>query len=161
MSGSDDLSKRLELARSQQRDSEKVELHRESVASVKRPLRWNELLHTVKHHTRMTGGIYQDLKLTLEAPPDQNSLFVQRLAFPCASVTMRFLNERLITLDFTYQSNDMAPQIKWEDSIGFTTDALGNVQYEHKGNPLLDVDAAAYVVLLPLIDPRFSPPQEN
>src|ERR1035437_9851700 len=57
-----------------------------------------------------------------------------------------------------YRKSDETETINWEEYIGFKVDELDRVQYEYKGEPLMDAVAAALIVLTPLIDPRFRPP---
>lgn len=143
------------------RHAEELQLHRERVATVKRPIMWRELLRNLEYHLRIHQAKYPDLKLSWHTDPDQNGLRAERMAFPCASVAARFADQRAIHLQFAYRRSDETETIKWEECIGFKVGELDRVQYEYKGEPLMDAVAAALIVLTPLIDPRFRPPESN
>jgi hypothetical protein len=140
------------------RHAGELQLHRERVASVKRPLMWRDLLVRIEQHLRMYQGLHQDLQLSWRTEPDRNEIRAERMAFPCATVIARFVDQRAIHLQFAYRRSDETETIKWEEYMGFKVDELDRVQYEHKGEPLMDAVAAALIVLTPLINPRFRPP---
>jgi hypothetical protein len=141
--------------------AEELQLHRERVASVKRPMMWRDLLTTLEHNLRMYQGLHQDLQLSWRTEPDRNGIRAERMAFPCATVIARFVDNRAIHLQFAYRRSDETETIKWEECIGFKVDDLDRVQYKYKGEPLMDAVAAALIVLTPLIDARFRPPESN
>jgi hypothetical protein len=119
---------------------------------------WRDLLVRIEQHLRMYQGLHQDLQLSWRTQPDRNGITAERMAFPCASVIVRFVDQRAIHLQFAYRKSDETETINWEEYIGFKVDELDRVQYEYKGEPLMDAVAAALIVLTPLIDPRFRPP---
>lgn len=138
-----------------------LQLHREKVAHVKRPAMWRELLKCVRSQVNvqqaLCGG-HPPIKVLVD--PGDQAFFIRKSDFPHVTVRCQFLDERIIELRFSYRLTDNADTAEWEDRLDFVVDELDRVQFQHKGEALIDANEACIIVLRPILDSRFRPPIE-
>lgn len=141
------------------RRKEILQLHREEVGSTKRPAMWRELLDFVDQQLCLYKPMHLGVELSWNRTPNGTGFEIRRTSFPCLIVYMELLNGRAIEVAFRYRRSDEADVIEWRERIGFRVDELDRVQFEHKGEPLIDVSEAARVILVPVVKSTFKPGQ--
>lgn len=141
--------------------NEEIWLLRERIASVKRPILWQELITRVGQHIATYRESFPtesrlDMRLM---KPNEAAFTVKRSNFPCVKLHAEFLEHRMIELVFEYRRSDSAPTLTWAEHIDFTVDDLQQIQFMYQGEALADTDEAARIVLAPILKPGFAPPE--
>ena len=139
--------------------AELLQLHRERVGQVKRPVMWRELVSCVKTQINMQRAMFAGTEIEIQCEPGGQAFTIRKSNFPCVTVNCQFSDERMIQIYFSYRPTDSAETLRWEDHIDFHVDELDRVQFEHKGQRLIDASEACLIVLLPIRDPLFRPPE--
>ena len=126
-----------------------------------RPAMWREMLKCVRAQINTYIGLFPaGPEVHLEIDSGESGFFIRRPEFPHVTVRADFREERVIELCFAYRRSDNADTVRWEDRITFRpADELDRTQFEHKGDALIDATEASKVVLRPIMDPAFRPPE--
>jgi len=114
----------------------------------------------VTGHSLYTTPEFGLTSLTLNADIDCESgrICIRKLAFPRVTVLVIMPERCLIEIKFTYQRSDLADTLAWCDYLNFKVDENDNIRMLHQGNQIT-VDDAALLVMLPLKQPDFKPPE--
>jgi hypothetical protein len=143
-----------------QRRRDDIRLLKERVASVKRPILWDELVTSVARHV----STYREHLPTKQVDmrllsPSGLSFTIRKTSFPCVTLQADFLNQLMIELVFEYRGSDLTPKLTWSERIGFTIDDQDHLQFLHGQDILVDADEAANILLEPILNPKFVPPE--
>lgn len=142
--------------------SEMLQLHREAVRKVKRPAMWRELLRCVRSEINLHQQAFagrQEIKVKVD--PGDQGFSLRKSEFPSVTVRCDFLGGRLIELRFSYLRTENADKIEWEEQVDFHVDELDRVQFQHKGEILIDPRDVCKMVLLPILNTEFKPPEQG
>jgi hypothetical protein len=140
--------------------AEKLQLHRERIASVKRPIKWRALRERIGGTLFAQASLAEgnpNLMITMTTPgSDSNSFILNHPAFPKARVNVSFRDELLIEAECSWQKNDGSDPTNWSEIIDFEVDERDNLHFRHKGEIVSDDDVAR-LLLAPVRDPAFKP----
>ncbi|MBV9499794.1 MAG: hypothetical protein JO138_10515 [Acidobacteriaceae bacterium] len=143
---------------------EDLQLHRENVAKVKRPILWERICDRVSSVVTSHNALYATpefgltaFKIAAEINCENGHISLRKVAFPQVKVLVEMPAKRLIKIDYTYQKADLANAVSWSDCLDFKVDDRDNIHLLHQGDPI-NVDDAVQLIVKPLRDPAFSPP---
>lgn len=144
--------------------TERVQLHRENVASTMRPIIWQQLIDRVRiaiddQNTLADSCQAQlsNLKITFLLDPPGDSFQARNVYFPIGEAKAAFVGRRLIQISYSYQKSQLSDPLTWKEFLEFTVDDNYQTYATRNGEPIT-VDEAAMLILKPLKRvPGFNP----
>jgi hypothetical protein len=119
---------------------------------------WRDLVKNVRAEIGIHKALHAGYsELNIREDPDARAFVIRKSDFPSVKVRCQFSGERVINILFSYCRTENAEAKDWEELIDFHVDTLDRVQFEYKGE-CIDVTEARNVILRPVLDPSFIPP---
>lgn len=125
---------------------------------MKRPAVWSELVRCVGIRIN-EQKVQLTTKIDFKQDANGQAFSIRKTEFPCVKVQCRFLAKKRIEIFFSYRRSDNAEILNWEEHVDFHVDELDRVQFKNRDGKLIDVKDVCLLVLLPIRDAKFEPPE--